>query len=110
MDGSIPVTMPSRNSSPFLSTKQAAAYVGLSPRTLEKMRVVGGGPMYRKHGRYVRYHIDDLSGWSSSNAHSSTSEMPIRSPSPSSAARDNIRPSKPGALSLRRSIEAAHAS
>jgi Helix-turn-helix domain len=53
-----------RKGSPFLSTAQAAHYVGLSRRTLEKMRTVGGGPKYRKHGRYVRYHIDDLEIWS----------------------------------------------
>jgi excisionase family DNA binding protein len=59
--------------SPFLSTAQAAFYIGLSKRTLEKMRVTGGGPMYRKHGRYVRYHIDDLNAWSSARAKASTS-------------------------------------
>jgi hypothetical protein len=37
-----------KKGSPFLSTAQAAFYVGLSRRTLEKMRVVGGGPPYRK--------------------------------------------------------------
>lgn len=37
---------------------------GLSPRTLEKMRSSGHGPCFRKHGRYVRYHIDDLDDWS----------------------------------------------
>lgn len=63
-----------RKGSPFLDTAQAAFYVGLSRRTLEKMRVVGGGPQFRKHGRYVRYHIDDLDAWSASRAKSSTSD------------------------------------
>ena len=40
-----------RKGSPFLSTAQAAFYVGLSRRTLEKMRTVGGGPKYRKQDR-----------------------------------------------------------
>jgi len=62
-----------RKGSPFLSTAQAAHYVGLSRRTLEKMRTTGRGPRYRKHGRYVRYHIDDLDAWSSSRAKDSTS-------------------------------------
>ena len=53
-----------KKGSPFLSTAQAAHYVGLSRRTLEKMRTTGGGPKYRKHGRYVRYHIADLDAWS----------------------------------------------
>ena len=53
-----------RKGSPFLNTDQAAFYIGLSRRTLEKMRIKGGGPFFRKHGRYVRYHIDDLDAWS----------------------------------------------
>ncbi|MGX1101565.1 helix-turn-helix transcriptional regulator [Amorphus sp. MBR-141] len=53
-----------KRGSPFLNTAQAAFYVGLSARTLEKMRTAGTGPIYRKHGRYVRYHIDDLDAWS----------------------------------------------
>jgi len=63
-----------RKGSPFLNTAQAAHYVGLSARTLEKMRVVGGGPRFRKHGRYVRYHIDDLDDWSAARARRSTSD------------------------------------
>jgi hypothetical protein len=71
---------PARPGSPFLTTVQAADYVGLSPRTLEKMRVLGGGPRYRKHGRYVRYHIDDLNAWSSSRTHDSTSDGAATAP------------------------------
>lgn len=58
----------------FLNTKEAAAFLGLKPNTLEKMRVYGGGPEYRKHGRYVRYHIDDLNAWSELRKRSSTSD------------------------------------
>jgi excisionase family DNA binding protein len=53
-----------KKGSPFLNTAQAAHYVGLSRRTLEKMRTHGGGPRFRRHGRYIRYHIDDLDMWS----------------------------------------------
>ena len=45
-----------RKASQFLTTVDAATYVCLSRRTLEKMRTTGNGPVYRKHGRYVRYH------------------------------------------------------
>jgi len=48
---------------PFLNTPQAAFYLGLSARTLEQMRVDGDGPQWRRHGRFVRYHIDDLESW-----------------------------------------------
>jgi excisionase family DNA binding protein len=60
--------------SPFLTTAQAAHYVGLSRRTLEKMRCSGLGPQFRKHGRYVRYHIDELEKWSAEHRKSSTAE------------------------------------
>jgi len=53
-----------KKGSPFLNTAQAAFYIGLSQRTLEKMRWRGAGPFFRRHGRYVRYHIDDLDAWS----------------------------------------------
>jgi hypothetical protein len=62
------------NNSPYLNTPQAANYVKLRPRTLEKMRTRGGGPDFRKHGRYVRYHINDLETWSVSRSRQSTSQ------------------------------------
>ena len=74
MDDEVIRIVTARNGSPFLDTVQAAAYVKLSPRTLEKMRVLGGGPKYRKHGRYVRYHIADLIAWSEAREHPSTSD------------------------------------
>ena len=63
-----------RKGSPFLSTREAAFYLGLSFRTLEKMRLTGTGPRFRKHGRFVRYHIVDLDAWSEGRGHSSTSD------------------------------------
>jgi hypothetical protein len=53
-----------RRGSPFLNTAQAAHYIGLGERTLEAMRSAGEGPYFRRHGRFVRYHIDDLDAWS----------------------------------------------
>jgi hypothetical protein len=32
-------------------------------RTLAKYTVTGGGPPFRKAGRYPLYHPDDLDGW-----------------------------------------------
>jgi hypothetical protein len=59
---------------PFLNTKEAAAWLRLTKNTLEKMRVQGRGPLYRKHGRYVRYHIEDLVDYSRASKRSSTSD------------------------------------
>ncbi len=58
----------------FLTCKEAASYLYLSAQTLNKMRIMGTGPQFRKHGRYVRYHIDDLDAWSEERRHRSTSE------------------------------------
>ena len=60
--------------SPFHTTREAARFLKLKPNTLEKMRVYGGGPVYRKHGRHVRYHINDLNDWSNMRKKDSTSD------------------------------------
>ena len=58
----------------FLNTAEAAAWLRLTKNTLEKMRVQGRGPAYRKHGRYVRYHIEDLMEFSQASKRRSTSD------------------------------------
>ena len=47
----------------FLRTPEAARYLGLSGRTLEKHRTYGTGPTYRKIGGRVVYALDDLKAW-----------------------------------------------
>lgn len=59
---------------PFLDTREAADFLKLKPNTLEKMRVYGGGPQFRKHGRHVVYHIDDLTAWSDLRKKDSTAD------------------------------------
>jgi hypothetical protein len=58
--------MRARSGSPFLNPKQAAWYLGISLRHLERLRSRGCGPPFRKHARFVRYHVDDLIRWSES--------------------------------------------
>ena len=53
-----------KRATPFLSTEQAAFYLGLSARKLQAMRAAQAGPPFRRHSRYIRYHIDDLDDWS----------------------------------------------
>jgi len=53
-----------RRGTPFLNTAQAAAYLGLSKRLFERMRRSGKGPVFRRHSRFIRYHVDDLAAWS----------------------------------------------
>lgn len=53
-----------KRGSPFLNTDQAAAYLKMSSRLLKRLRRDGKGPVFRRHSRYVQYHIDDLEAWS----------------------------------------------
>jgi hypothetical protein len=53
----------------LLRRTEAAQYIKdhfgypCSPRTLAKYAVIGGGPRFRKAGRYPLYHPDDLDCW-----------------------------------------------
>lgn len=58
----------------FLRTLDAAHYLGLSPRTLEKHRTYGTGPNFRKLGGRVVYAIDDLQDWADLGLRMSTSD------------------------------------
>ncbi len=58
----------------YLRTKEAAHYVGLSARTLEKHRTYGTGPAYRKVGGRVIYSIEDLRAWTDRGVCASTSD------------------------------------
>jgi len=62
----------------YLTNDEAAHVLKLSPRTLEKFRVIGGGPRYRKFGRRVVYSVQDLEAWSDARACDSTSDYLIR--------------------------------
>ena len=53
-----------RLGSPYLTTEEAAQHLRIPKRTLENMRWRRIGPEYRKHGRRVCYHVDDLNAWS----------------------------------------------
>ena len=68
----------------FLTTDEAAAFLRLSPRTLEKQRVLGGGPRFRKFGARVVYAAADLRAWADSNTFGMTSD-------PGYVVRDSVR-------------------
>ena len=72
MDDDIARAARAKKGSPFLSTEQAAFYLGLSARKLQQMRATETGPRYRRHSRYVRYHIDDLDAWSKGSGRQET--------------------------------------
>lgn len=58
----------------YLRTREAAMFLGLSPRTLEKHRTYGTGPLYRKLGGRVVYALADLQHWADLGTVSSTSD------------------------------------
>lgn len=58
----------------YLTNDEAAEYLRLSPRTLEKQRVIGGGPKFRKFGRRVMYAVADLDAWAADRSFGSTSD------------------------------------
>ena len=69
----------------FLRTPEAARFLSLSHRTLEKHRTYGTGPAYRKLGGRVVYALEDLKAWADRGARLSTTDP----------AADVIRPAKP---------------
>ena len=58
----------------YLRTPEAARFLGLSDRTLEKHRTYGTGPAYRKLGGRVVYALEDLQAWANRGARISTSD------------------------------------
>jgi hypothetical protein len=75
------MTSPNRTAGeqdPWLRTKEAAKHLKMSPRTLERWRVRGDGPVFSKAGPGLRarvlYRRSDLDAWLSELAYRSTRE------------------------------------
>lgn len=63
----------------ILRTPAAAEYVGLSPSTLEKRRLLGDGPRFlRLGGRAVGYDVKDLDAWLDGHRESPSAADPRR--------------------------------
>ena len=58
----------------FLTSAEAAEFLRISHRTLERFRVEGTGPKFMKAGRRVLYREQDLLGWLETRTFSSTAE------------------------------------
>jgi hypothetical protein len=67
----------------LLDQKQAAHFLRLSVRTLERHRLAGTGPPYARLGRVIRYRQQDLADFVERNLRTSTAE--------NSAAADRVR-------------------
>ena len=73
----------------YMTTAQAAAHLGLSPRTLESYRCRGGGPPFYVFGSVVRYLLSDVVKWASKRRRNSTSDDGLRSPIPKDEDKKN---------------------
>ncbi len=58
---------------PFFDNDVAAAFLGLKPRTLEKLRLEGRGPAFYALGRRRMYTKEDLLEWAMARRRTSTS-------------------------------------
>jgi len=61
-----------------LDAKNAARYLGLSPKTLAMMRCTGKGPRFVKRGR-IFYFKDDLDDWLRAGQATSTAQAAAKS-------------------------------
>ena len=64
-----------KDTSPFLIQAEAAQFLRLSERTLERHRLAGTGPRFVAAGRRRIYRIDDLEAWAAARTFSSTAEV-----------------------------------
>ena len=67
---SSPAALPPR----YLRTPEAARFLGLSGRTLEKHRTYGTGPRYSKIGGRVVYRLEDVLAYEQARQRRSTAE------------------------------------
>ena len=58
----------------LVDTKTAAEILGISANTLKKYRMIGGGPVFFKFGRSVRYDLDDLDVYRRKNRYDNTAQ------------------------------------
>ena len=56
----------------YLGTREAAEFLQLSRKTLDRYRVSGEGPVFHKFGRRVRYARSDLEAWAAARRRTST--------------------------------------
>ena len=60
----------------YLSTRKAAAALGLSPRTLDRYRETGKGPAYHRFGQRIVYRRGDLDDWAAKRRVPAADETP----------------------------------
>ena len=79
----------------FFDTRRAAAYLGLSRRTLDGYRVTGDGPAFHRFGNRVRYRRPDLDAWASRRRATTTAEADRLAPRYAHFARNSVDAADP---------------
>jgi predicted DNA-binding transcriptional regulator AlpA len=79
----------------YLRTPEAARFLGLSPRTLEKHRTYGTGPTYRKLGGRIVYAPDDLKSWADRGVRHSTTDPGADTVHPAKRRENALPPDTP---------------
>lgn len=62
----------------LMNESDAAGYLGVTSGMLRGLRVRGGGPVFAKVGRLVRYRLSSLDAWVKENERRSTSDRGAR--------------------------------
>jgi len=62
------------NNKQLMDSDEAAEYLGLKRTTLEAWRCKGGGPLYLKLGRAVKYRLADLDAFIEERVYETTRE------------------------------------
>jgi predicted DNA-binding transcriptional regulator AlpA len=71
----------------IMTEKEAAQFLRLSPRTLQRLRLDGGGPpVFQLTERRLAYGLEDLRNWLASRSRASTSAATVAA-EPCGAAR-----------------------
>jgi hypothetical protein len=63
MDDEITRAAIARKGTPYLNIAQAGHYLGLSMKTMQRLRRLGTGPAFREMSGRILYHIDDVKAW-----------------------------------------------
>ncbi len=58
----------------YLTPRQAADWLGLSVRTLDRYRASGEGPVFHRFGGRIRYLREDLQAWADARRRTSTAD------------------------------------
>jgi predicted DNA-binding transcriptional regulator AlpA len=60
----------------LMTEQQASKFLELSPKTLQKYRMQGGGPKFIKIGRKIRYRRKHLDEWLETRTFENTGQVP----------------------------------